>query len=557
MKPCTGNPWRRFGLPAYVGWLVAGLYGVGISLIVADWIFGWQSPHGPRPLYQAVSIPSLAFATGCAGYAARWSVGRHRFGWLALVTALLALVVGQIIWAVYDVRSDFQHASNPSADEAVFSLYPIGALAALVLLSPVSRRTPRRLLLDGLIVATSLFIIAWVFVVDRQLRENSGSRMVTLGQVFADITLATTALLILSRAHPTGWPSLRLLAGGIGIIAVADMVMVFATGFGSYHDSDPADVARLAGMAMMALAALSSRNTSPAAGSPDVTPSRTRLWLPYLPLLLAAAVGLGRAVGQMRHGPMLAALGILVAAVLVRQFLVLVENQGLLAEVAREAFRDSLTGLANRALFLDRMEKAVAQLDHGTAPISVLCLDLDNFKSVNDALGHPAGDELLVRVAERLTASVGDTGTVARLGGDEFAVLVEGSVEAGEAAAHQVLNAFDTAILIEGVPIEVRPSIGLTAATANSNCTVDQLLRHADLAMYAAKREGGQCVRSFMPGVACPTAVTPLGDSTAGPQTSTRTPQPAPEAVAAPPPQTDYAPGSVRWPPPVIRKALA
>ena len=155
--------------------------------------------------------------------------------------------------------------------------------------------------------------------------------------------------------------------------------------------------------------------------------------------------GLGRAVGRMQHGPLLAALGILVAAVLARQFVVLVENQRLLSEVAQEAFRDSLTGLANRAHFLHRLEQAIARRRSDAAPIAVLCLDLDNFKSVNDALGHPAGDELLVRIAGRLTAALGGNGTVARLGGDEFAVLIEGSVEESQAAAHRVLESFSAA----------------------------------------------------------------------------------------------------------------
>ncbi len=513
MKRWTGNPWRRFGLPARVGWLVVGGYGVAAMLVTASWIFGWEGPHGTRPVDHVVSVLCLAFAAACAAHAARRAVARHRFGWLALVPALAGWAVGEVIWAVYDVRPELDHAKNPAAAEIAFLFYPVGAMASLVLLSRATRSTPRRLVLDGLIVATSLFVISWAFVLDKQLREDSGSQLVTTAQIIADIVLTTTAILMLSRAHPADWPSRRLLAGGITTIAVADILLVFQTGIGSYHDSDLADLARVTGLGMLALAALSSVNESPTPASRNELLSRTRLWLPYLPLLLAAAVGLGHALGEMTHGPLLAALGILVAAVLARQFVVLAENQSLLSEVAREAFRDSLTGLANRANFLHRLEQAVARLRHGTAPIAVMCLDLDNFKSVNDALGHPAGDELLVRVAGRLTAALGDEVTIARLGGDEFAVLLEGSVEESQAAAHLVLEAFSAVIVIDGVPIEVRPSIGLSVATAASTGTIDQLLRHADLAMYTAKREGGQCIRSFVPDLPFPYTFPQFADS--------------------------------------------
>ncbi len=192
-------------------------------------------------------------------------------------------------------------------------------------------------------------------------------------QVFADVVLMTTAILMLSRVRPGDPPSLSLLAGGITTIAVADIAMVFQTGVGSYHVGDLADLGRVAGLGMMALAALCSVNESPTAASRNEILSRTLLWLPYLPLLLAAAVGLGHAVGLMAHGPMLAALGILVAAVLARQFIVLVENQSLLSEVAREAFRDSLTGLANRAQFLHRLEQAAAHATSRTPQRSRCC----------------------------------------------------------------------------------------------------------------------------------------------------------------------------------------
>ena len=197
-----------------------------------------------------------------------------------------------------------------------------------------------------------------------------------------------------------------------------------------------------------------------------------------------------------------------------------------------------------------------------------MCLDLDNFKSVNDALGHPAGDELLVRVAGRLTAVLGDNGTVARLGGDEFAVLIEGSVEESQAAAHRVLESFSAAIVIDGVPIAARPSIGFTVATAASGCTVDQLLRYADLAMYAAKREGGECIRSFVPDLPFPYAFPELIDSTVSAVNSlpagtsgsqampARTLRPSSEVATTTRDKSNDAPNAIRWPPWAIRIAL-
>ncbi|MGA7055499.1 MAG: diguanylate cyclase, partial [Mycobacterium sp.] len=218
---------------------------------------------------------------------------------------------------------------------------------------------------------------------------------------------------------------------------------------------------------------------------------------------------------------------------------------------------------------LQRLELAVALRHSVAAPIAVLCLDLDNFKSVNDALGHPAGDELLVRVAGRLTASLAETATVARLGGDEFAVLIEGSIEESQAAARRVLDAFQGTIVIDGVPLTVCPSIGFTLSTAASHCTVDDLLRHADLAMYAAKREGGQCIRSFMAEQPFPSALPLLTDAevasirqgaahtSADRRAPERTLTPSPEVATSTRVRTDDAPNGIRWSPSAIQIALA
>ncbi|MEC4762131.1 bifunctional diguanylate cyclase/phosphodiesterase [Mycobacterium sherrisii] len=528
MKRWTGNPWRRFGLSAHAGWLVvAGYLFAGLLIVIAS-VRDLEGVYATRPVDEVALAGSLLFGAVCGLRAARHARGRRRYGWLAMVTAQLGWAVGEIIWAFYDVRSQLDHATHPAAAEIVLLLWPLGAMTSLVLLSNLSRHSSRRLVLDGLILVSSLLVISWVFVLDKQLHHDNGSRIATVAQVVNDGILMTTAILMLSRGRPGERPSRALVAGGIATISIADITMVFDTGIGSYHVSDLGDLGRVAGLAMIALAALASVREPPASdtASRSEALSRALLWLPYLPLSLAAIVGWGT-VARAEHGVLTALLGILVASVLARQFIALAENQDLLAVVAREAFRDSLTGLANRAHFLHRLEDAVAARQEDSHPIAVLCLDLDNFKAVNDGLGHPAGDELLIRVAGRLTAALHDRGLIARLGGDEFAVLLEASVEESRAAAHDVLEAFRAPIVIDGVPIAVRPSIGFTVATAGSACTVDQLLRHADLAMYTAKREGGQCVRSFVPDL-------PLSYSFAR---STET-----LAAAAPPDRSDWLP---------------
>ncbi|MEB3981180.1 bifunctional diguanylate cyclase/phosphodiesterase [Mycobacterium sp. 663a-19] len=557
MNRWTGSPWRRLGLPARVGWLVVGGYGAAAALVAASSMSGWNDARIPRPVDEAVLVGCLLVAAAAAGHAARAAVERRRrLGWLTLMTGLLGWAAGTVIWAVYEVRPEVEHAMHPATAEAASLLYPIGALASLALLSHLSRHSPRRVVLDGLILATSLFVISWAFVLDKQLRVDTGSRLATITQVFADVVLMTTAILMLSRARPGDRPSRSLLAGGIGTIAVADIAMVFETGIGSYHGGTLADLGRVAGLGMMTLAGLASVTESPTAEPRKKTLAPALLWLPYLPLLLAVGVGWRYTVNQAGHGPLPVLAGILVAAVLARQFVVLVENQSLLSEVAREAFRDSLTGISNRAHFIQRMEQAVARQRHDAAPIAVLCLDLDNFKLVNDALGHPAGDELLIRVAGRITAALGETGTVARLGGDEFAVLVEGSVEESQAAAQRVLDAFAPAIVIDGVPVAVRPSIGFTAATAASGCTVDQLLRHADLAMYAAKREGGQCIRSFVPDLPFPYRFPQVTGSPAAGGEQAPSSTLIPETAPAKPEQTTDASKGIPRSPTAIRIAF-
>jgi diguanylate cyclase (GGDEF)-like protein len=163
----------------------------------------------------------------------------------------------------------------------------------------------------------------------------------------------------------------------------------------------------------------------------------------------------------------------------------------------RQAFRDPLTDLANRALFMRRVHESLSRPAGST---TVLFLDLDDFKRVNDHAGHAAGDAVLIAAAERIRRCVRPTDLAARLGGDEFAILLEDADERhGEEIAHRIVALLSEAVTIAGRPYWVRASIGIGATRAGSGMDADDLMRHADIAMYRAKEAGKGQVLAFTP----------------------------------------------------------
>ena len=159
----------------------------------------------------------------------------------------------------------------------------------------------------------------------------------------------------------------------------------------------------------------------------------------------------------------------LVIAVLARQFLVVAENRRLLHSVSDRALHDPLTNLANRVLFHDRLEHAIQLYHRDRRSVAVLSMDLDDFKLINDNLGHAAGDALLVQAAQRLLGCVRTGDTVARLGGDEFAVLIEDAGEHAHLIVYQIMEAFERPFSTDGENIFMRPSAGLAVAGADDS----------------------------------------------------------------------------------------
>jgi diguanylate cyclase (GGDEF)-like protein/PAS domain S-box-containing protein len=178
------------------------------------------------------------------------------------------------------------------------------------------------------------------------------------------------------------------------------------------------------------------------------------------------------------------------------------ERRALEQQLSHQAFHDSLTGLANRALFLDRVAHALDRADRTAGPVAVMFVDIDDFKVVNDSLGHHLGDEVLIAVAGRLKAAIRPGDTVARLGGDEFALLLESGEmpEAAEVVACRIAAELVEPIQVGTEVIFVRASVGIALGQLPVD-EPDGLLRDADLAMLLAKRNGKGRFELFHPGM--------------------------------------------------------
>ena len=180
------------------------------------------------------------------------------------------------------------------------------------------------------------------------------------------------------------------------------------------------------------------------------------------------------------------------------------EQRNLERQLSHRAFHDELTGLANRALFLDRMDHALLVPRPDTDPLVVLFVDLDDFKSVNDALGHGVGDQLLRSIADQIKRVTAPGDTPARLGGDEFAILLEdsGGVDRAIDVGERLLGLLREPVSLAGYDLSVLASVGV--AVASPGMTTTGLFRDADIAMYEAKRAGKSQIKIFDPAMRLP-----------------------------------------------------
>ncbi|GAB3234569.1 putative bifunctional diguanylate cyclase/phosphodiesterase [Mycolicibacterium hippocampi] len=479
--------------------VVAALFAVGAGFSVLQ-LTSWSTHPTVRFGADLVMSAFALFAVGCALAAARRAQGRRRTAWICMGVGAGGFAAGQLVWGYIGlVHGTLQFQS---VADVGYALLPVGAgLALLFFLGDHPRSMRLRVLLDGVIVAGALFGAMWVTLLDSIYTvrvQDALSMALTLAYPVAGIALVTIALLLLVRVPSEDRSMMVMLTLGLVLIMIADTAYAYVTAVeGQYYEAISLGYAW--GFLAIAGAAMLDGRTRPMSvrARPRV-PSRASMSLPFVPVTIAVALCAPVLV------PTLGALYIVgiitVFAVMIRQLLLLTENRRLLAEVSDQLMRDPLTGLANRTLFQDRLEHAMHLHRSERLSVGVLLIDLDDFKLVNDSLGHPAGDAMLVRVGERLAATVRAGDTVARLGGDEFAVLMEGDAAATREAAQHVVHAFDRSFDIDGQDLLVRPSVGLAVAGfTDAALTADELLKRADVAMYTAKRSRSRQLVAYAP----------------------------------------------------------
>ena len=416
--------------------------------------------------------------------ALRRSDPADRFPWLYVA-------FGQFTWfagdAVYPI-STLLHRTDDGVPSAV--LWTVGYLAYGAALVAMARRRAGRWLrpavLDMLTLTVAVTIVIWVVFISPFLADAAadplGAYLYVMGPLGDIVILAGVLLLVLSPGRRSGATGLLLLsailriASDLGSSFIPSLQGAMAVGTGVILLSN----ALLVGAA---LHANSGELTTTVRIAPTLHPAR--IWFLGVGLLTAPAILFARRDYADIERVMLFAATVVTAAMILARFASALRS---LERAERTlSFRsrhDPLTGLANRAAFADAMEAC-------PPGSTVLYLDLDGFKAVNDSAGHPAGDTILQVVAHRLQAAVRDGDTIARLGGDEFAVLLAGlgSADAVAVADRLIL---DVALPIEheGTWFTVGASIGIAGGDAAAADTPGSLLRAADTAMYRAKRLG-------------------------------------------------------------------
>ncbi|MFB9360397.1 putative bifunctional diguanylate cyclase/phosphodiesterase [Actinoplanes nipponensis] len=480
-----------------------------VAAVTAIGTYAVPAGAGQR-LFTDASQFAVALLAAVVCFAAAQERSGPRRQWRVLFgLGLAGFAALHLWWTVSDVLDPTRPVADELADLG-FLVLPafavLGLIAGSMALPGAVRASLRRdrivLLIDSVLITGSLLALVWSAVPRRIFDEVQESPWVVgLAAAYpvADLLIAVMVVLLLATrpASRTARAPLRLTALAMLALGVSDLLRLLQLSTGVLSPLESAGY--LLGPALLALAATCNPGPGDADAEQHAEAEWLQLLLPYVPVVATGVVIAVRtgAGGQLTsYEAYLGWLGL--GLVVARQMFTIVDNTVLLAQVSEgqqrlhhQAYHDSLTGLANRALFRERLVLALDAHRHRAVPVALLFADLDDFKLINDSFGHAMGDRLLRAIGDRLVAAVGPGALVARLGGDEFAVLLDHRAADAEPAGQRILAALREPFVIDGHTVGVSASLGLVVPEpGDAALSADTLLRRADAAMYVSKRRG-------------------------------------------------------------------
>ncbi|MBV8219798.1 MAG: GGDEF domain-containing protein, partial [Solirubrobacterales bacterium] len=456
-----------------------------LAVTAANAVLGVGGHAAQKPVRDWLSSAVYILVAAIVGCRAV-RIKEKRVAWAVFATGLSLYGLGNVLWSFW-----IEHLPNPPipsiCDGLWLSLYPLSYAGMVGFASARGRRRPPAgVWLDGLIAGTGLAAIGAAAVFRQVLASATGSPVAVATELAYPIGDLLLAALVVGLLALRGWQVNRawtLLGGGFLLLTVADCMYAVQVASGSSAPSPMTNLMYVLAVALLAFAAWQR--------TPDQRETHFTRWSALLipAFFMLTAVGLLLYDHVRRLEPLAFSLAISTLVAATVRMMLAFRDMRVLSEARRmEAATDYLTSLPNRRLFVRRVEEAIAacRLAGGTA--SVLMLDLDHFKELNDTLGHDAGDALLRLIGPRLGQALRATDTVARLGGDEFAVLLHPAPgEEGLAlVADKILFGLSEPFEVLGLALRVTGSLGIASYPGDARDAND-LMTRADIAMYHAK----------------------------------------------------------------------
>jgi diguanylate cyclase (GGDEF)-like protein len=446
-------------------------------------------PHAGFSTFWDVGL-NVTVLAGCALVCAlrARAVRTDRVAWAGIGIGLACYAGGTLFYyAVLNHRAEIPY---PSLSDGLWLLiYPFAIVGVGLLIRARMAGSVASMWLDGLVSGLGLASLSASFIFPRLTAEVGGSTAsIVTNFAYPLADLALVAVVVGAMAALGAWRerSWLFLGAGFLVFAAADSVYLYQLATDTYHPASPVDASYLVGGLLVALAAGSTQQApslKPAGGRAE---NRSFL-IPALFTLVAISVLVLGAWTRISPLGIVLAVGALMAAC--TRTALAVREVVRLSDSRRQARTDALTGLPNRRAFYELLEAAEAGSDseQPAAGATVILIDLDRFKEINDALGHQVGDQVLRAVSHRLDALVPPGGNIARLGGDEIALLVPGtSTTEAVRLAERLLAALTEPFVIQGTSLHIDASIGITVVEPGTDA--GRALAKADLAMYRAKK---------------------------------------------------------------------